>query len=266
MSPDNWWVEISTYSTKIGKDGITIKAVCKGETDNVAATGIWVEFVEALHNYSSTLWSDIGDETKKAIDARGGKCGLAAPSGKYGLRNVIAFKFKVHPVGVGRGDTSFVKFDDARQVEGKTWKKTGTKDAKILKPRSFPSKNEAANDDKKNNLGESNDPDSAGHIFAHDPPGPRELEAFSDILMLRYNFNEFIRVSFNNVRPKGGSGKTPQTVGSRCSPKYKWHVRHTFDKVNEKWSRTTGDASDTDDNETDENDIDEDHKSIGSGP
>lgn len=80
--------------------------------------------------------------------------------------------------------------------------------------------------------------------------------------MWHFNFREFFRVRFDGTKPGGGTGDTPKIDGSRCSPKFDWHIRHTLKKnAAGKWERTTGDV-----NETDENDIGKDPITVGAGP
>ncbi len=258
--PVTMWLEGLVPSTSIDGEEITLR-YGRIELDKAKVTFVWVTFVEAKHDRSDKLWKDIGKPTKDVIDDLGGKVGLAAPSNTFGIRNVIAFKFKALPVGVGtaRTKTGFVKFDNARQAEGKAWLKTGNT-VRPISTRSFPARDDSVNDDLSDH-GETNTPNSSGHLFAVDGPGP-PLRAIADLLMMRANFREFFRVRFDDTKPSGGTRNAPKIDGTRCSRKFDWHLRHTLKKnAAGKWERTTGDVK-----EKDENDIDKDHITVGTGP
>jgi len=110
----------------------------------------------------------------------------------------------------------------------------------------FPPGDELVNDDK-SQVGETNVPDVNGQLFAHDAPGLRSWRASpaEDQLFYRYNFLEFTRVRFDNVQPQGGDKDDLKVDGSRCTPKVKWTLAHTLKKVEKRWTRTTGNETES---------------------
>lgn len=80
---------------------------------------------------------------------------------------------------------------------------------------------------------------------------------FGTKFVMKSNFLNFVRVRFDGVQPAGGSGEKPKVDGSRGSPKFEWHVRHTLVRGRDWWVRTTGDE-----NESEENDVGDKHKPI----
>jgi len=241
--PLTCWVEVTARSEEIG--AVRIIATYNDASDTVVATGVWGETQATLHDQNQAIWPDIGAETLRMVTLRGGKAGLAAPDVKY-LKNVILFKFVIFPKGIGSGDTSFIKFDNARQMQLLKWriKASGKKVEDENIP--FPPGDELVNDDK-SQAGETNVPDANGQLFAHDAPGLRSWRASpaEDQLFYRYNFLEFTRVRFDDVQPQGGEKDDPKVDGSRCTPKVKWTLAHSLRKVEKRWTRTTGDETES---------------------
>lgn len=237
------WVEVTAKSETIG--AVRITATHNGLSDTVLATGVWGEIDATLHDQSQAIWPDLGEETLRMVMKRGGKAGLATPHAKY-MKNVIVFKFIISPKGIGSGETSFIKFDNARQMRLLKWEiqASGKKLERENIP--FPRGDESVNDDPSQS-GETNVPDAQGQVFAHDAPGLRSWRASSvdDQLCYRYNFLEFTRVRFDNIQPQGGEKDAPKVDGSRCTPKVKWTLAHTLKKVGNRWTRTTGDAEES---------------------
>jgi len=237
------WVEVTARSEEIGT--VRITATYNDASDTVVATGVWGEIQATLHDRDQAIWPDIGGETLRMVNLRGGKAGLAGQDVKH-LTNVILFKFVIFPTGIGSGDTSFIKFDNARQMQKLKWriKASGKKVEDENIP--FPPEDELVNDDK-SQAGETNVPDANGQLFAHDAPGLRSWRASpaEDQLFYRYNFLEFTRVRFDDVQPQGGEKDDPKVDGSRCTPKVKWTLAHSLRKVEKRWTRTTGDDTES---------------------
>ncbi len=233
------WVEVTAKSETIG--AVRITATYNDVCDTVVATGVWGEIEETLHDRNHAIWPDIGEETLRMVTKRGGSAGLAAPHGTY-MKNVIVFKFVISPKGIGSGETSFIKFDNARQMQLLKWRIKASGKTVVNENVSFPLEDESVNDDPSQS-GETNVPDANGQLFAHDAPGLRSWRASpaEDQLFYRYNFLEFTRVRFDDVQPQGGEKDDPKVDGSRCTPKVRWTLAHTFKKVEQRWTRTTGD-------------------------
>ncbi len=254
--PVTMWLEGLQPSKSLDGEEITLRHG-RIELDKAKVTFVWVDFVEAKHDRIDKLWKDTGEPTKKLIDLLGGKVGLGAPGGGIvGIRNIIAFKFKALPVGVGtaKTKTDFVKFDSARQIEGKEWQEKGGELREIASFK-FPTTDDSVNDDPSDRA-ETNIPNAKGHLFTVDAPGAR-LRATADKEIWRENFREFFRVRFDDIKPSGGTPKRPKIDGTRCSPKHEWHLRHTWRRRGRIWVRTTGD-----DKETPENDVGDKHITV----
>ncbi len=237
------WVEVTARSEEIG--AVRITATHNDLSDTVVATGVWGEIQATLHDRDQAIWPDIGTETLRMVTLRGGKAGLAAPDVKY-LKNVILFKFVIFPKGVGSGETSFIKFDNARQMQLLKWRIKASGKKVVDENIPFPPGDELVNDDPSQS-GETNVPDTNGQLFAHDAPGLRSWRASpaEDQLFYRYNFLEFTRVRFDDVQPQGGEKDNPKVDGSRCTPKVKWTLAHSLRKVEKRWTRTTGDDTES---------------------
>jgi len=264
-TPQDWrqyggvsmWLEGLEPSSRV-RD-IEIQTTYKGIVlDRVRATFVWVNFVGALHDNSDDVlatWPKIaGTPTETVLkkfdvdqpdpNKKVPKVGLTKHSPR-GLKNVIAFKYRALPTGVGRKETktAFVKFDSTRQLEAKAWVVRRPR-PHVLPPKAFPKQDDDANDDDFENYGETNDPSPEGYLFAHDEPGPRlVLVNRGDIRQLwRLNAREFYRVKFDDHRP-GERGRS--VSGSRCSEKYEWRGAHTLVPRPfggyMRWTRSTGD-------------------------
>ncbi|NBP89091.1 MAG: hypothetical protein EBU59_11450 [Planctomycetia bacterium] len=237
------WVEVTAKSEEIR--AVRITATYNDLSDTVVATGVWGEIQATLHDRDQAIWPDIGAETLRMVNLRGGKAGLAGPDVKH-LKNVILFKFVIFPKGIGGGDTSFIKFDNARQMQLLKWRIKASGKKVVDENIPFPPGDELVNDDK-SQAGETNVPDADGQLFAHDAPGLRSWRASpaEDQLFYRYNFLDFTRVRFDDVQPQGGEKDDPKVDGSRCTPKVKWTLAHSLKKVEQRWTRTTGDDTES---------------------
>ncbi len=226
--------------------------------DTVKATAVWTNVTAVARDLRSAAdvladptWSDMEGPPKDSIQFYGG-VGLRPIQPSFGVKNVIFFQFTVYPQDVG--SQPGVVFDAARDAEGNRWSQASPGAPWVPEPgweRSFEEQVELPNDDA-NDAGESAVPTADDHFYCSDATGPA-FAATAHREISKYNFREWLRVSFDGNRPTGDS-----ISGSRCSDKYLWSNRHTLLKHPlGVWERTTGD-----DPETDENRIGEGHRDI----
>lgn len=112
-------------------------------------------------------------------------------------------------------------FDVTRQIEKKDWFLNEGKWLKIQDPRPIFDQGDLPNDDNgseftNGDTDEDNIPNN-DYIYSVDVPGFRSDGRFKE-LVYRANFKEFVRVSFDGIRPTFNVLK-----GSRCSGKINWH-------------------------------------------
>jgi hypothetical protein len=246
------WVEARSKSGAL-RD-IALELEYKGCKDAVKATGVWGDTTQSIHNTGDTytIWTDITTPPKDRLDYFGGAIGLR-PIDAKGVRNVIAVQFTVYPSGIG--NETGVKFDLTRRKHRGSWYQDGANpvQADIV---TWPTQNEEANDDPIPEIDESSSPTATDHMYVEDVPGLGSDVRFADWFIYRGNFQEYLRVRFDNVKPSGNT-----LEGSRCSPNYQWHGRHKLVPDGTKWKRSTGD-----DPESDENDIAPGHITVGTSP
>lgn len=259
-------IYVETTATSPSLRSISIELDYKGSKDTVKATGVWVQFSGAAHDtkdaaslFADPVWSDTTAQPRDWIDGRGGT-GLRPINTTNGVVNAILIKFTLLPSGVAGSQN--VSFDITRQAEGRMWTQVegGTPTLIPEATRTFPNSNEQPNDAIHND-DESVSPSAQGNIYSIDIPGLQNPQVPDgvDILTFRANFKEYVRVTFNGIRPLGNS-----VIGSRCSDKYLWHVAHKLEfdagAFTGNFRRTTGDTTETPDNS-----IGDDHIVIG-GP
>ena len=229
--PKTIYVETTTTSPTLRS--ISIELDYKGNKDTVKATGVWAEVVaselttrSAPWVLADTIWSAMPNPPRDLFEDEVGGTGLTS----YGIRNAIIIKFGVLPAGVGNEQA--VAFDVTRQASGRIWEKSSFTTPWELTPPTvdFPANNEEANDDIGGN-DESNPVDANGHLYVIDAPGFGLNAGQSKLLIWLSSFREFVRVSFDGVRPSGARS------GSRCSDKYKWHCLHYAEAVGGEWRR-----------------------------
>ncbi|MCS6861781.1 MAG: hypothetical protein NZT92_15865, partial [Abditibacteriales bacterium] len=239
------WVEATTWSASLRE--IWLEMEYQGRRDRVRATAVWAEFDSAKHDRSDAQWRDFYVPNAFQIT------GWSDPEDRdlhYGLRpidesvaNNIGFRFVVLPRGIQT--VKKVQFDITRQRMGRI-----TEDG-VDRP--FPDtvvnwpagdhRKDSANDDNTQDLDESPEPTNTnnasqlGAMFSIDVPGGSSNARTKQLLIYRYNFYEFMRVSFSPQPPPEGNGQR----GSRCSDKIDWHVCHRLANNGGSWSRTTGD-------------------------
>lgn len=259
------WLEATGYSATVRS--IEIKVEYNGVSESVKATAVWAMLTAVAYQNKSTpelykeeqevekdgkkimikTWSDMPKPLKDNTDTIGGT-GLI-PLASFGIKNHIILQFTVLPFGIG--EEPGVKFDITRQREGKDWGKNGnlvieSKPVSLIKDQRVETPNDDGTDEE-----ESEKPDAWGRMYCVDFPGEAGQLATHDVVVWRYNFREFVRVRFDNIRPT-----LNVEVGSRCSDYYDWHVRHNLIKgKNGIWTRSTGDEK-----QSDQNDIGPGHK------
>ncbi len=261
--PKTIYLEATTTSPSLRS--ISVELDSKGNKDTVKATGVWANMVAAEHDKRSfsdvindPIWKDLPDDPKRLLQLIGGT-GLQPVSG-VGVHNVILIKFSVLPVGVGKEEK--VKFDVSRQASARVWEKNSLEEPwkEIVKPpvpQVFPTVDDEANDDPAGEGDEGDGADSNGYLYVIDGPGSDGPTATSELLNFQSSFREFVRVSFDGVRPSGTSS------GSRCANKYTWHCRHYLEngKITGRWRRISGD-----DTENTQNDVAPGEITIGVNP
>lgn len=214
------WVE-ATAASKVVRD-IVIEEIWKDgtgkehpPTDKVRATAVWVEMTASRNSSSNALWQDAdGADINNLYTNTIGTFGInfSPPDGR--IHYSIGFEFTVKPTGIAKEPN--VKFDVTRQLERRYFVPSGNAWSPELPNEweSFPS-GDVANDDTRD-IDEDNIPKN-DHIYSIDGPGPANTGGSAQFVG-KYNFNEFVRVSFGGIRPSGENAD-----GSRCSAKTAWH-------------------------------------------
>jgi hypothetical protein len=257
--PRTIWIEAPNHSSTIRDIMITAKYRCA--SDSVAATAVWADLINDLHDTVPAVelgsmpdWVNITNPPEQEVFGRGGT-GLNRILGVTGIHNGILFKFRVLPNGIVQFSSSgplargIVQFDVGRQAEARAWFFKDGQETEIIRKGPLSSlKAEESNDDLPSTeepaIDESPEPVGNGDFFSYDAPGFMSVIATEDEKFLQGNFLEYIRVSFNGIRPEGSG-----VLGSRCSEEVDWHVRHTLINRDGLWARSTGDTSETSENE-----------------
>ncbi|MGH2730914.1 MAG: TolB family protein [Actinomycetota bacterium] len=207
--------------------------------DAAKATIVWSEISEIKHERSDEeLWPDFPDPPFQGFLENCAGFGLRpAEPFPVGIRNCIAFQFRVFPNGIGMQP---VDFDITRQTE-KSIKafNPDTGEVFIDESEKFPD-GDIPNDDTggrdKLDADEGIKPTADNFIYVFDAPGAQSPKAPEGARMeWVQDFLEFVRVGFIGGRPKG-----EVLAGSRASDKVLWHVRHTWKETKGRWRRTTG--------------------------
>lgn len=225
-----------------------------GCADIIKATGIWVGRTN-FRNTGTNFSSDAdGAAIQSSFTAAGGHLGATNITPK--TNNGMEMEMTVHPAGIG--SESGIVFDITRQEQTKAWRIDGTNVTEIIQANmhpDFPAKDEEPNDDE--GVSDEDNIPNNNHIYSIDFPGTQSDVAFADRLVIRFNFNEFVRVLVNG----GAFANTEHVIeGSRCSDKSAWRSRMDVikDTATGKWKRNTVVAG--------ENEIELGHKAIGGTP
>jgi hypothetical protein len=220
-----FWVEATTASTSLRDIVITMSYIDNSNTiypnlDQLKATAIWVDKTDMKNSSSQSLWSDV--QSPMNINFNNvGHFGHNRANG-VGILNVIGFQFTIFPPDAG--SIPQVKFDIGRQIEGQEWNvinNTVTPNGAAYGPLSS---NDIATDDGAQ-TDESLNPVN-NHLYSYDSPGTAfqtiQTSSSGDTItqvIIRKNFNEFVRVSFDGNVPSGNT-----LAGSRCSHKVPWQM------------------------------------------
>jgi len=246
------WVEARSKSGTL-RD-IELELEYKGCKDAVKATGLWVERTN-FRNTGSSLSADAdGAAIQASFAAVGGHLGATNITPK--TNNGMEMEMTVYPAGIG--SEPGIVFDITRQEQTKAWRIDGTNVTEIIQADlhpDFPSKDEEPNDDA--GISDEDNVPNNNHIYSIDFPGAGSDTAFADRLVLRFNFNEFVRVLVNG----GAFANTEHVIeGSRSSDKSAWRSRMDVikDTATGKWKRNTAVSG--------ENEIELGHKAIGGAP
>ena len=196
--------------------------------DEVRATAVWVEKVMIEHDFKSYAdlfgagkpWENAPEGMKERIAPYGGS-GLRPYStvpivggeeGEVvGMRDVILFKWQVFPEEMGsyNGVTgeNAVNFDVTRRADTRAWTPNMLNE---MAPNAeedgtpIPIENETPNDDGKES-DEWDNPPYDDYLYNYDAPGwPGETLLYSR-LVVRSNFEEFVRVTFSPVAAPSGN-------------------------------------------------------------
>ncbi len=249
---DFWdlWVEATAPSGAL-RD-IVLKVEYGESSDTVKATGVWAEIEAVEHDVKSydqlfsegTPWHDAPDGFKELIEPYGGS-GVrpfdpttplppAEENLVVGIANVIMFKWVVTLAGIGKQVGPYgglaAYFDVTRRKEAKAWKWEGGGGPTPATQweSNFPLHNEKPNDDGEEDdefdnpeQWEENDPEWDDRLYNRDRPGIPEKTMQEDRVVIRTNFEEFVRVGFLKGQPPIGN----DVRGSRTSDRYLWHSR-----------------------------------------
>ncbi len=256
------WVEATAASPAVRDIVLKLEYLeAPGVSDTVRATAVWAEPIEAKHNNGDTAWADFptadpNDEHYNPallFAEQGSGFGLRPITPQTGVGNLIVTRFTVTPASIASEPD--VKFDLTRSVEVKRWLQleTGGVYHQSADGR-FPSQIEIPNDDdlEFRNEDESTKPDSNGRMYQIDAPGQVVGVTLNKGSVYRANFIDWVRVSFDGIRP--GTGLN--AYGSRIGDLYEWHVSHDLTTSNGIWVRNGGDI------ESDLNDVGDGHISI----
>ena len=226
------WVEVTQTSGAL-RD-VSIELDYKGQKDVVKATGVWATLSSAAYEtkdaavlFAEPEWAETTTPPKDRIQLYEG-VGLR-PILPEGVKNVILIKYNLLPSGIGYQPN--VSFDIARQAEGRIWVKkqqfTPYEEQEGYR-KDFPAQDEGVNDDDPNAEGQDIDESSTptgtattpNYFFVMDAVGPTNAPPDGGYAVLRSNFREFVRVSFDGQRSSGNI-----IDGSRCSDKFEWRSR-----------------------------------------
>jgi len=184
--------------------------------EKVRATAVWAEIVSYKNQSDDVVWEGASDDIVTFFDENIFSFGNlfycpTAIAVHYG----IGFEFKVLPDDV-KGEPG-VRFDVTRQHEGVLWSIAGNA-VTTRETASYPDIDEANDDGFQED--EDNDPAGNGRLYSVDSPGLTwdAARQYQEIVM-KFNFNEFVRVWFKDATPEGNNSD-----GSRCSDKQPWHT------------------------------------------
>lgn len=228
--PLTYWVEMQTESSAIMSDAFTLSA-SNTIRDNVNATAIWVEKTDFHNKTEENLWKDCDDPAKNTFaEVMYGKFGpySVAPTPDKGgaIGRNCGFEFVTKPSGLS--SQTKVKFDCTRQKKARVWTTVGndTELYQKIDRSEDPGPIDTPNDESIKKLDNDNIPDHNNHIYSLDFPG-LEYTIPQTRYLIKANFLEYVRVSFNGSAPPEEDGKS---WGSRCSVKEPWFALTDVEK------------------------------------
>ena len=245
------WVEQKNYSQAV-RD-ISIMASYRGTTDLVKATAVWAKQTNQIYDrknvdytttpitdevFTTAPWNEIqlGENVRLEVGIEK-DTGLqpGRHGGLWSLRNVMVMQFTLYPAGITSEPQ--VKWDITRRVEMKGFIKFDLLGELENEPFSdtFPKNADEPNDDH-GNTDESGPFNS--HLYVMDAPGLETVRSAREGI-LKFNFEEFIRVRVDGVSPQGINGINSF---SRASNKTRWHAEVSGNKVDDdhEWVRAAG--------------------------
>jgi hypothetical protein len=273
--PMTLWVEARSPSTS--PRDIVIKLAYKEAIDVVKATAVWVTATRVWFRHQAPdgfpenpvpgPGNDLTDLTKPVlqnhIEARravdGSRYGpgpffaLAGQNTAIGGR--ILWEFKLAPeLTPADLDALRIKFDVTRQKKTRAWQlfvSQGTFAEIAEFTVDFPweqtprSDNEKPNDDS-HTEGSQNNPVS-NHLYSYDGPSrPISPTGAGAFVVDRSHFQEWVRMQVNNQEfPEDATNpEVHQSVyGSRCSPRYHWHLISYLRSQGGKWVQDASNPS-----------------------
>ena len=256
--PKTIWVEVTNHSATLRDIEMHIgwetpDGQLVDDLDTVKATAVWAEKTDAKHTNGDALWMDAGNPLMNIFnDSLGGVFGpnfTTAQSGSFHF--TIGFEFTVKPTGIGQEPG--VAFDITRDIAHKDWSINGN----AVLPEIIAGKDDdfdagdVSDDDSVPEVDEDILP-SNDKIYSLDGPDDPVL-ALNEQIVSRNNFEEFVRIAFDGVRPSGTNDN-----GSRCSDNIPWHAFYWVDTdpATGKHRMRAGKL----------NEVDEGHLSLGSIP
>jgi hypothetical protein len=231
--PTNLWVELTAQSLSLQDRWLEIDYL--GCRDKVKSTGVWAEKTGFKNATSDGMWVDAGSPMTNTFGTvYGGLFGIQYSNPPVNVQYAMGMEFTVSPSGVGA--IPRVLFDVTRQKERMSWIIAGNNVIPYAGPDYWPGQLSFTNagatgvdiDLSTDDLGgspassatdEDNTPQN-DHIYSIDGPGHDHTGGPLQQVVRRLNFLEYVRVSFNGVRPSLDTKE-----GSRCSPKSAWHAR-----------------------------------------
>lgn len=159
------------------------------------------------------------NDPRNSITTVGGT-GFRGPAAfPEGVRNSIAFAFKIFPAQVG--NQPGVVFDVTRQIEAKLWAGDLANRFPLVQSIAFPEHDERANDDASQDE-ESSVPNNSNFFYGMDAHGLRDDQPLPTQPDYRDQLNayEYLRVRFD-----GGNLAGNVVAGSRSSFKLPWRSR-----------------------------------------
>lgn len=217
--------------------------------DWIKATSVWAEKKSIRNTAASGLWTATHDPPfaktfADVISHWGINFNPLPKDPNQSFHYSIGIEFELFPPGIATEPG--VRFDGARDIAFREW--SITKSPPSVKPEYVPGTDDVldladlADDDRP----PDNDEDVVGtgdRVFVLDGPGQAvglKLPGVDEIVS-RNNFDEWIRVSFNGIRPTGNNN-----FGSRCSNKTKWHAQYhvEWDSVNLKYKQKSNTLND----------------------